>query len=80
MSAAGGLTMLGSMGILKNMHIPKPNPFDIIPVDIVSNGILVATANSAMFPDENKLPIYNCTTTSQNCISIEGYKDLCIGS
>ena len=43
-SAAGGLTALGAMGVLKYLHIPKPNPFDIIPVDIVSNGILIATA------------------------------------
>jgi len=32
------------IGALRNMYIPKPNPMDLIPVDIVSNGLLVATA------------------------------------
>lgn len=43
-SAAGGLSLLGTLGLLKNVYLPKTNPFDLIPVDIVSNGILVAGA------------------------------------
>lgn len=80
MSAAGGLTILGTLGILQNMYIPKPNPFDIIPVDIVSNGVLVATAYHGQPNVEDRLTIYNCTTTSQNPITMEGYKDLAIQS
>ena len=64
MSAAGGLTVLGTIGVLRFMHIPKPNPFDIIPVDIVSNGILVATAFHGDDQQTSPLTIYNCTTSS----------------
>ena len=80
MSAAGGLTILGIIGVLRHMHIPRPNPFDIIPADIVSNGILLATAFHGDDQQTAPLTIYNCTTTSQNPITMEGYKDLAIGS
>lgn len=73
-SAAGGLTVLGSVGILQNMHIPKPNPFDIIPVDIVSNQILVTTAFHGNENENTVLKIYHSTTSSQNPITMEGYK------
>lgn len=63
-SAAGGLTVLGAMGILKYMHIPKPNPFDIVPVDIVSNGILVVTAFHGDEKQTAPLTVYNSTTSS----------------
>ena len=63
-SAAGGLSMLGCLGILKYMHIPKPNPFDVIPVDIVSNGILVVTAYHGDKKITAPLTVYNSTTTS----------------
>ena len=76
MSAAGGLTILGLFGILRNLHIPKPNPFDVIPVDIVSNGVLIATAYHGQESTKDSLTIYNCTTSSQNPISMEGYKDI----
>lgn len=81
-SAAGGLTVLGTLGILKYMHIPKPNPFDIVPVDIVSNSILVVTAfHGGIGKTETAaLSIYNTTTTSQNPITMEGYKDIGIKS
>ena len=36
-SAAGGITILGSLGILRHIYLPSPNPLDIIPVDLVSN-------------------------------------------
>lgn len=77
-SAAGGLTVLGALGILKHLHIPKPNPFDMIPVDIVSNGILVATAYHGSGMDGSKLTVYNCTTSSQNPLTVEGYKDVAL--
>lgn len=70
--------MLGALGILKHLHIPKPNPFDLIPVDIVSNGILVATAYHGSDIDSSKLTVYNCTTSSQNPLTVEGYKDVAL--
>ena len=62
------------------MHIPKPNPFDIIPVDIVSNQILVTTAFHGNEKENTALKIYHSTTSSQNAITMEGYKEVAIDS
>ena len=79
-SAAGGLTVLGALGILRYLYIPKPNPFDVIPVDIVSNGIMVATAYHGDETQPDLLTVYNCSTSSQNPLTVEGYKDVAIES
>lgn len=76
LSAAGGMTVLGTLGILRCTHLPKPNPFDLIPVDIVSNGLLVATAYHGDEAQTEPLTVYNCTTTSQNPIAAEGFNDI----
>lgn len=68
------------MGILRNMYIPKPNPFDIIPVDVVSNSILISTAYHADASNRELMTIYNCTTTAQNPITMEGYKDVAMST
>ena len=45
-AAAGGLTLLAAHGVLRDLYVPDfTNEFDLIPVDMVSNGILIATAN-----------------------------------
>ena len=63
-SAAGGITVLGTLGIIRFAYIPKPNPFDVIPVDIVTNGILVATAFHGGEGQTEKFSIYQCSTSS----------------
>ena len=50
------------------------NTVDMIPVDIVSNGLLVATAHGAQTKDKN-LHIYNCGTSVQNPITLVYYKN-----
>jgi hypothetical protein len=48
MSAAGGLTVLGGLGLIKFLPGTGKNPLDVIPVDIVSNAILLTTCHSAL--------------------------------
>jgi len=45
LAAAGGLTLLSSLGLIKFMPSRGYNAIDIIPVDIVSNGILISIAH-----------------------------------
>ena len=44
LAAAGGLTLLGCIGILKNLYSTGKTVFDIVPADIVTNGVIIATA------------------------------------
>jgi hypothetical protein len=44
MAAAGGLTYLGSIGILNYINCDGENFFDIIPADIVTNHVIVSTS------------------------------------
>jgi Male sterility protein len=43
-SAAGGLSLVGGIGIVNYIHGHRDNIADLIPVDIVSSSILVGTA------------------------------------
>ena len=51
LSAAGGLTLLGGLGILRRLRGDGQNVFDVIPVDTVSNGCLIATVHGASSPE-----------------------------
>lgn len=44
LSAAGGLSLAGGSGVLRYVYGKEDNIADIIPVDYVSNAILVSTA------------------------------------
>jgi hypothetical protein len=50
-SAAGGLSLTGGIGIVNWIHGNSNNIADLIPVDIVSNHILVGTALQANKPE-----------------------------
>jgi nucleoside-diphosphate-sugar epimerase len=43
-SAAGGLSLIGGIGVINYIHGHRNNIADLIPVDIVSNMIIVGTA------------------------------------
>jgi fatty acyl-CoA reductase len=47
LSAAGGLSVAAGSGVLKYVYTRVDNIADIIPVDYVSNGIIVSTALKA---------------------------------
>jgi hypothetical protein len=49
-SAAGGLSLTGGIGIVNWVHGSKHNISDVIPVDIVSNCIIAGTAIHANNP------------------------------
>jgi hypothetical protein len=59
LSAAGGLTLFCSTGLINYIHAKGYNIFDMIPVDIVTNGLIVATAHAGSKPG-NELDVYNC--------------------
>jgi hypothetical protein len=71
---------MASLGLINYIKVYNGghNSFDVIPVDIVSNGIIVTTANAAQQPQKpgKNLDIYNFGTSGQNPISFVGYADL----
>ena len=68
---------MGGLGILKYLKGTGLNRFDVIPVDIVSNGILISIVNLANSNDK-RLKIYNCGTSVQNPITMGQYKDILV--
>ena len=48
LAAAGAVTIMGGTGIKHFVNADGGNKFDIIPVDIVSNGLIVVSAHCAM--------------------------------
>ena len=71
LSAAGGLTFVGSLGLIHRVNMGGHNRFDIIPVDYVTNGLIVTTAD-AVSSGEN-LTIYNCGTSDANPVTPSVY-------
>lgn len=76
LTAAGGISMLTGLGIIHFMHASGRLWFDVVPVDIVSNHILISTAYGPQYPGEMR--IYNCATSSTNPISVGDFKDAMI--
>ena len=62
MSAAGGITLMSALGFIKYIQTTGLTRLDVIPVDIVVNGIIVATAKQGTIRS-SKLDIYNCGTS-----------------
>lgn len=50
LSAAGGLSLAGSLGILHYVHGDPKIKSDLVPVDMVTNSIIVCTAMEAFKP------------------------------
>lgn len=73
LAAAGGITLLVGLGLINYIHSKLTNPFDIVPVDTVTNSILVASAYGASEP--GKMLVYNCGTSNENHVTMLGYKD-----
>jgi len=74
-SAAGALTILGGFGILRYLPGKGDTPLDVIPVDTVSNGLLIATAHAAQ--SEKSIHIYNCSSSVQNPMLTYDYSLYC---
>lgn len=71
LSAAGGLSLAGGVGVLEYIYGKKDNIADIVPVDYVSNAILVSTAIQARKPPA--LTVVHANTSHQNPITWEKY-------
>ena len=72
LSAAGGLSILGGVGLSHVVNSHGRYNFDVIPVDYVSNGCLVATCYTATKKDK-EVEIFNCTTSVQNPMTMYEY-------
>ena len=74
LAAAGGITLMISLGLINYFQVTDggKNVFDIVPVDTVSNGIIVSTAHAGQKPGKD-LDIYNCGTSSLHPITIVDY-------
>lgn len=71
LSAAGGLTFVGALGLVKRVNLEGKNRFDVIPVDYVTNGLIVTTADAVS--SGQKLTIYNCGTSDANPVTPSVY-------
>lgn len=72
LSAAGGLSVANGSGVLKYVYAKADNIADLIPVDYVSNGIIVSTALLANKP---ALTIIHSNSSHSNPITWSGYMD-----
>ena len=77
LAAAGGITVMTGMGLIPYINAKGTNLFDMVPADIVSNGILIATCKQGL-DQSNDIHIYNCGTSEKNPITMADYKDLAI--
>jgi hypothetical protein len=66
LSAAGGLSLAGSVGVLEFVYSKEYNIADIVPVDYVCNAILVGTALEANKPG---LTVCHSSTSHVNPIT-----------
>ena len=73
LSAAGGISLLTGLGFLRYIRARGDNRFDVVPVDIVTNHIIAATAYGSL--TKNDMKVYNCGTSKTNPITMLGYKD-----
>ena len=71
LSAAGGLSLAGGVGVLEFIYGKKDNIADIVPVDYVSNSIIVSTAIQARKPPA--LTVVHSNTSHMNPITWENY-------
>jgi hypothetical protein len=71
-SAAGGLSLVGGIGIVNYIHGHANNLADLIPVDIVSSSILVGTALQANKPE---LKLYHCSSSHRRPLTWGEFKN-----
>ena len=74
LSAAGGLSLLYGLGLTKYINGDGSGYFDIIPVDFVTNGMLIATAKGGSSKDY--FEVYNAGTSYGNKCTSKNYRDV----
>lgn len=73
LSAAGGLSLAGGIGLLEIVYAEEHNITDLMPVDYVTNAIIVSTALKAHKPG---LSVIHSSSSHRNPISWKSYLDL----
>ena len=71
-SAAGGLSLTGGIGLVNFIHGNSENIADLIPVDVVSNMILVGTAIQANKPN---LRVVHIASSHRNPLKWGKFRD-----
>lgn len=72
LSAAGGLSLAGGTGVLEFVYSRADNIADIIPVDYVTNMIIVSTALQANKPG---LTVVHSSTSHSNPVTWKDYME-----
>ena len=70
-SAAGGLSLVGGIGVVNYIHGKSSNIADLIPVDIVANSIIAGTAVQANKPE---LKIMHCASSHRKPVTWGEFK------
>jgi fatty acyl-CoA reductase len=70
LSAAGALSVAGGVGVLNYVNSKEDNIADIIPVDLVSNAIIVS---SAMCADKPGLTVVHSNSSNVNPVTWGNY-------
>jgi hypothetical protein len=74
MSAAGGIGLMSGLGLLKYMNNDGSGLIDMIPVDFITNGILVATCKGGS--EKGHFEVYNAGTSYSKKITLREYNDM----
>jgi fatty acyl-CoA reductase len=72
-AAAGGITLMVGLGVITFIEAKMDNHFDVVPVDIVTNGIIITAAYAAR--EKGCLHIYNQGTSQINPLSMTMYAE-----
>jgi len=73
MTAAGAVVYIAGLGAFRFFPGDGHNVMDMIPVDYVTNGLLVATCHSAL--SDKSLHIYNCASAVAHPINYKEFGD-----
>lgn len=77
MSAAGGLTILGGFGLKHLAFLPnQPGLFDMVPVDLVTNSILITCCHGSTL-EPNSHIVFHCNSSYRRPIDIYQYVKHC---
>lgn len=77
LSAAGGLTIIGGFGVKHLAFLPNdPGLFDMVPVDLVTNSILITTCHGSNLKPKEHI-VFHCNSSYRRPINIYQYVKVC---
>lgn len=75
LAAAGGITLTGALGLLRNIQVNVSQILDLVPCDTVSNLILAASAATSMKPNPC-LELFHSSSSHKNPCTITTFKKI----